>query len=31
MFTLIMLSIAGAAIIGFYVTFAIYMREWNDG
>jgi hypothetical protein len=30
MYTLIMLIIAGAAIIGFCVVFALFTREWND-
>jgi hypothetical protein len=30
MFTLVMLSIACAAIIGFCVMFALFTREWND-
>jgi hypothetical protein len=31
MYTLIMLMIACAAVIGFCVMFAFFMREWNDG
>jgi hypothetical protein len=31
MFTLIMLIIAFAAIVGFCVMFALLAREWNDG
>jgi uncharacterized membrane protein len=30
MYTLIMLMIACAAVIGFCVMFAFFMREWND-
>jgi hypothetical protein len=30
MYTLIMLMIAGAAIIGFCVMFALFTGEWND-
>jgi hypothetical protein len=29
-YTLILLMTAGAAIIGFCVTFEFFMREWND-
>jgi hypothetical protein len=30
MYTLIMLMMVCAAIIGFCVMFAFFMREWND-
>jgi hypothetical protein len=30
MYTLIMLMIAGAAIVGFCVTFKLFTPEWND-
>jgi hypothetical protein len=30
MYTLTLLMTAGAAIIGFCVMFAFFMREWND-